>query len=137
MRPWCRSFKHKVHELFQYILGHLLRVRLSPEFASRLLDLHIESSCSMTETLRMTGTLDGTQSNYPLLLERLRAHAITCFNEAPFTQNVLFFSLPLLARASLKRVAPWRVTSPGLPTPATTVLWRRQPASCLAPCHPL
>jgi hypothetical protein len=86
----CRSFKHKVHELFQYILGHLLRMQLAPSFASRLLDLYIESSFSMTETLRVTGSLDGTIASYPMLLERMRGHAIACFNNAEFSQEVRF-----------------------------------------------
>jgi hypothetical protein len=82
-----RSFKHKVDELFQYVLGHLLRMRLPPRFASRLLDLHIESSFSMSKTILGTGSLDGSQSAYPLLLEKLRAHAIACFNRAEFTDE--------------------------------------------------
>lgn len=79
-----------MHELFQYILGHLLRMRLAPQFAARLLDLYIESSFSMTKTVRVTGSLDGSHSAtaYPLLLERLRSHAISCFNQASFSDEV-------------------------------------------------
>lgn len=84
----CRSFKHRVHDLCQYILGHLLRVQLAPEFAARLLDLHIESSFSMSESVRVSGSLEGSQATYPVLLERLRRHAIACFNRADFAPEV-------------------------------------------------
>jgi hypothetical protein len=39
-----------VHELFQYILGHLFRIQLLPKSAVRLLDLHIESTGSLSDT---------------------------------------------------------------------------------------
>lgn len=83
-----RSFKHGVRELFRYVLGHLLRLQMPPACASRLLDLAIDSSTAITRTLRTTGSMDGGQSEYPVLLERLRSHAILCFNRAGFSPQV-------------------------------------------------
>ena len=86
-RATCRSFKHKVHELFQYILAHLLRMQLPPAYASRLLDLHIESSFSMSKAPAALSSSDGA-TLYRLLMDRLRLHAIMCFNRAEFSEDV-------------------------------------------------
>jgi hypothetical protein len=106
-----------VHELFQYILGHLFRIQLSPKFAARMLDLHIESTGSLSETVRVTGSLDGSPSPYPLLLDCMRAHAISCFNKALFSPEVREFSCcpcdGLLLSSSVWHVC-WTRTSKAL-----------------------
>lgn len=81
----CRSFKHKVFDLFQYILSHLMRMRLTPAFAARLLDLQIENSFSMSATV---SSAEEERSGYNMLLDTLRGHAIDWFNKADFNDDV-------------------------------------------------
>lgn len=81
----CRSFKHKVFDLFQYILSHLMCMKLTPAFAARLLDLQIENSFSMSASVN---SAEEARSGYNMMLDTLRGHAIDWFNTAPFDDDV-------------------------------------------------
>lgn len=94
----CRSFKHKVFDLFQYILSHLMRMRLTPAFAARLLDLQIENSFSMSATV---SSAEEERSGYNMLLDTLRGHAIDWFNRADFNDDVSCYTCTLPSQCTL------------------------------------
>lgn len=93
--PYCRSFKHKVFDLFQYILSHLMCMKLTPAFAARLLDLQIENSFSMSASVHSNlNAQDDDRAGYNMMLDTLRGHAIDWFNTAPFDDDVRSLPAP-------------------------------------------
>jgi hypothetical protein len=94
-------------DLFRYILGHLLRMQLSPAFAARLLDLQIDTASSKSVSVRASTTLDDDRSDYAPLLERLRSHAAETFTNAAFDPKARALrQICVLPCAAVSRGAP-------------------------------